>query len=360
MIEAFGVGCAAFLLSLGLTPLFRKVALRTGFLDTPQGQLKKHTAPVPYLGGLAVYFAFLLAVQGAQVFLPGHELGKLHAVLAGGTVVLLLGLLDDLFSYTAGPKFLVQIAAALVLALFGVRLEFTAVSWAAWVLTVFWVVAVTNALNLVDIMDGLAAALGIVACFGFLFVPLAGEEAYVNIAAAALGGALLGFLPYNWQPAKIYLGDTGALFAGFVLAAAAMGQSYSQKHSLALLAPLLILAVPLYDTLLVMVLRFLKGRPVFQGSNDHAALRLRFLGLRVPTVVGMLTVTAVFMTAGAWGLVRLSEKRALFLLVAVVLFFLTVTLFLAPLPVDQSYGRGWGNWRGGRKAPRSKNREKAP
>jgi len=319
---------AAFLLSLGLTPLFRKIALRTQFLDNPAGQLKKHTAPVPYLGGLAVCFAFALSTLGAVILVAPADLNTLLALLAGGGVVALLGLWDDLFGLGPGFKFLVQVLAALLLVGFGVKMEFLpSQPVLGIVLTVLWIVAVTNAVNLVDIMDGLAGSVALVACVGFILVPLPGEQTYVNLAAAALGGSLLGFLPFNWRPARIYLGDTGALFTGYILAGVALGERYTQLNTVGLFAPLLILGVPLYDTSLVTALRLMKGRSPFKGSNDHLALRLRALGLSVPQVAALLAGTGVVLAFSSYLLIRLSEKRALFLMfllgsMAMVLSFL--------------------------------------
>jgi UDP-GlcNAc:undecaprenyl-phosphate GlcNAc-1-phosphate transferase len=322
------------LLSLGLTPLFRKIALRINFVDSPTGQLKKHTAPVPYLGGLAVYFAFLLTLFGVVVFLAPADTPKIMAVVFGGTVMVILGLVDDLFSLKPSLKFLVQFIAAACLILFGVHIKFIFNPWLDWVVTLLWVVGVTNALNLIDIMDGLAGGVTVIAALAFVFVPLGGEPNYVNLVAATLAGSVLGFLPYNYQPARIYLGDSGALFIGFVLAGVAMGESYTQTNVVSLAAPLLILGIPIYDTVLVMFLRFLKGKSMFQGSPDHLALRLRFLGMTVKQVVHLLWGFTLLGGAGAYCLIRLSEKRAFVLLL--VLFFAGMlwTLFVSMIPID--------------------------
>jgi UDP-GlcNAc:undecaprenyl-phosphate/decaprenyl-phosphate GlcNAc-1-phosphate transferase len=318
-----------------LTPLFRKIALRTHFMDTPTGQLKKHTAPVPYMGGLALYFSFLLSVLAVVILVPPPDSSKLLALLAGGTVVALLGLVDDLFALGPGLKFVVQLAAAALLYFFGVRLEFMPTHPVlGFLVTVFWVTLATNALNLVDIMDGLAAGLALTACLGFVLVPFVGDQSYVPLAAAGLGGALLGFLPYNIQPARIYMGDSGALFLGFILAGMAMGHGYSKVNVVALSAPLLILGVPLYDTLLVMALRMLKGKSMFRGSNDHLALRLRALGLSVHAVVGLLWSASLLLSAFAWFLVRASDKRAILAILALFAVTLAFTLFVAQIAME--------------------------
>jgi UDP-GlcNAc:undecaprenyl-phosphate GlcNAc-1-phosphate transferase len=329
------VFAVTFALSLGLTPLFRKIALKSQYLDTPSGQLKKHTAPVPYLGGLAIYFSFLLGVLGALILAPPPDAPRVLALLAGGTVVALMGLVDDLFSLSPSVKFLVEIVAAVLLILFGVKLEFLpSHPLLGWALTVFWVVGVTNALNLIDIMDGLAGGVAVISCLGFAVVPFLGVQSYVPLAAAALGGSVLGFLPYNFQPARIYMGDSGALFLGFLLAGTALGHGYTQVNVVALAAPLLILGVPLYDTALVMVLRTLKGKSMFRGSNDHLALRLRALGLTVKQTVLTLWGVSGFLALCAGFLVRLSEKRAtvfIFTLFAVVLLF---TVFISGVKME--------------------------
>jgi len=325
-----------FALSLGLTPLFRKIALRSHFLDSPIGQLKKHTAPVPYLGGLAIYFAFLLGLLSALILSPPPDAPRVLALLAGGTVLVILGLADDLFSLSPAVKFAFQILAAVLLIGFGVQLEFLpSHPYLGMILTVFWVVAVTNAINLIDIMDGLAGGVAFIACLGFVWVPFLGSQSYVPLTAAALGGSVLGFLPFNYQPARIYMGDSGALFLGFILAGIAMGHGYTQVNIVALCAPLLILGIPLYDTALVMFLRFLKGRSMFRGSNDHLALRLRAIGLNVKQVVGILWGLSILLMVSAGFLVRLSEKRALVFIVAFFFLALLFTVAVSSIRVDE-------------------------
>jgi UDP-GlcNAc:undecaprenyl-phosphate GlcNAc-1-phosphate transferase len=327
---------ATFILALCLTPLFRKIALRAQYLDTPRGQLKKHTAPVPYMGGLAIYFAFLIGILSALVLSPPPHSEGILALLAGGALMTLLGLVDDLFPLSPAVKFLFQLLAATLLVVLGVKVEFLPNHPVLGVaLTVFWVVAVTNALNLIDIMDGLAGGVALIACLGFVLVPFLGEQSYLPLAAAALGGSVLGFLPYNYQPARIYMGDSGALFIGFVLAGLALGHGYTQVNVVALCAPILILGIPLYDTALVMMLRLLKGRSMFQGSNDHLALRLRSLGLTVRQTVHLLWGASVLLALSAGLLVRLSEKRAILFLMLLFLGTLLSTIFISFIPMDE-------------------------
>ncbi len=327
---------AAFVLSLGLTPVFRKIALRSQFLDTPSGQLKKHTAPIPYLGGLAIYFSFFFIILGTLILTPPPDSGQVLALLVGGTVMVIMGLVDDLFSLTPAVKFLFEIIAAVLLIIFGVKLEFLpSHPILTYLLTVFWVLAVTNAVNIIDIMDGLSGGVAVVACLGFVFVPFLDAHSYVPLTAAVLGGSVLGFLPYNYQPARIYMGDSGALFLGFMLSAIAMGHGYTQNNIVGLIAPLFILGVPLYDTALVMMLRFIRKRSMFRGSNDHLALRLRKIGFTVKQTVHLLWFVSALLVLAAGFLVRLSEKRALVFIVLSSFAAMMVTLFVALIPMDE-------------------------
>jgi len=326
----------AFALSLGLTPVFRKVALKSQFLDTPSGQLKKHTAPIPYLGGLAIYFSFLLVVFGTLSLAPPADTKPLFAILVGGTVIALMGLVDDLFSLSPAVKFLFEIVAAVLLIVFGLKIEFLGnYPWLCYGMTIFWVLAVTNAVNIIDIMDGLSSGVVAIACFGFMLVPFSGAHSYVPLVATVLAGSVLGFLPYNYQPARIYMGDSGALFLGFVLSALAMGHGYTQENIVGLCAPVLILAVPLYDTALVMMIRFIRGRSMFRGSNDHLALRLRKIGFTVKQTVHTLWSVSILLVFVAGFLVRLSEKRALVFILVFFFILMLVTLFVALIPMDE-------------------------
>ncbi len=331
------IALISFALSLGLTPLFRKIALKSQFLDSPSGQLKKHTAPVPYMGGLAIYFSFLLTLLGVLVLSPPVEAGRVLAIFMGATIMALLGFVDDLFSLSPMVKFFFQFLAAGLLVVFGVQLEFLpGHPLLAVILTILWVVGVTNAVNLIDIMDGLAGGVTALACLGFVLVPFLGSQSYVPLTAAALGGSVLGFLPYNFQPARIYMGDSGALFLGYTLAGLAMGHGYSQVNVLALCAPVLILGIPLYDTILVMVLRALKGRSMFQGSNDHLALRLRKMGLTVKQTVLSLWAISALLILAAGGLVRFTEKRAFAFLLVLFVIGMIFTLVIASVSMGES------------------------
>jgi len=271
----------AFLLSLYGVPLARQAALKYGIVDNPDGKLKRQQEPVPYLGGLAIYLAFLVSL--AFTFEFRHDV---LGIILAGTLVLLLGLIDDFGVLSPGVKLIGEFLAVFVLIKSGIRVHIAAIpEWLDIAVTVLWMLAIINAFNLLDIMDGLAAGVGLVCAAFLLAIALLNGDQTLAFMLTALAGSLLGFLRYNFRPASIYMGDAGALFIGLMLGAVSMIGQYSGSHPLSLLTPVFILGLPLYDTLFVVYARLLHGLPVFVGSPDHLVLRLRRLGMPVPQIV---------------------------------------------------------------------------
>lgn len=265
----------AFVLALAFalygTPIARRAALKLGIVDRPDGCLKRQGEPVPYFGGLAVYLSFLAALSLTYEF-SREVLG----LVLGGTLIILLGLIDDFSVLAPREKILGQLVAISALIKAGITIQLTFLpGWISLPLTVLWLLAVTNAFNLIDVMDGLSAGVAFIACLALFGVALMNGRPMIAILTAALAGSLLGFLRYNFVPARIYLGDSGSLFLGLLLGALAMIGSYTQENRLACLTPLIILGIPLFELLFVMHVRHRQGLPVMQGSPDHFALRLK-------------------------------------------------------------------------------------
>lgn len=261
----------AYLLALAGVPVARRMAVRFGIVDAPDGALKRQREPVPYLGGLAVFLAFLLALAMVIEF-DREVLGLLLAA----TIAASLGLIDDFGALTPAAKVLGQTVAVFVLLKAGVAVELVALPWwARLALTVLWLVGMSNAFNLADIMDGLAGGLGVISGTFLLAVAVIDGRWVVAAFTVVLIGALLGFLRFNFPPAAIYLGDCGSLFLGLTLGALAMVMDYTRHNPLGFLAPLFFLALPIADTAYVTVLRLRAGRKVYHGSPDHFPLRLR-------------------------------------------------------------------------------------
>jgi UDP-GlcNAc:undecaprenyl-phosphate GlcNAc-1-phosphate transferase len=265
---SFGLATA---FALWLTPRMREAALRFGIVDRPDGRLKTQREPVPYLGGIAIYLSFLLAISVTYSF-SADVLG----ILLAGSIVVLLGLLDDLGQLGAWTKLAGQCVAILVLIKSGISIQLAFLPTAvAIVLSVLWLLATTNAFNLIDVMDGVSAGTAAIAAMALLLVADWNGRTAAATMLAALAGACCGFLRYNFEPARIYMGDTGSLFLGLSLGALAMNNAYTEVNDLAALAPALILGVPLFDMIFVMYVRWRRGLPVMLGSPDHVALRLR-------------------------------------------------------------------------------------
>jgi UDP-GlcNAc:undecaprenyl-phosphate GlcNAc-1-phosphate transferase len=275
------------------TPRLREAAIRFGIVDTPDGKLKTHREPVAYLGGLAVALGVLVALGLTFRFEQ-----DLLAVLLSASIVLVLGLVDDLGGLSPRVKLGGQVLAALILIKAGVRIQLVFLpDWIELPLTVLWMVGVTNAFNLIDVMDGLSSGVGAVAALVLGGIALAGGFPATGFLGAALAGSLWGFRHYNVAPAKIYLGDTGSLYTGFLLGAMAIVNQYTRVHALGAIVPGLVLGVPLFDMLFVMYVRRRRGMPVMLGSPDHFALRLRKWRLSTRNTVRLSIGAALFLGA---------------------------------------------------------------
>lgn len=344
----------SFALALGLTPVFRKLSFRLGVVDQPDQERKIHTAAMPLLGGLAVFAAFALTVGlgyaavafpvVAQVDLPLLDLPdvrvhlegafavgqKLLVVLAGGALMIALGLADDTRELRAGPKLLGQLAVAALVAAFGMRVTvFVPQPIVSFLLTILWIVTVTNALNWLDNMDGLCAGVGLVCAGMFGFIAAMQEQYFVCLLAVALTGALLGFLPYNFKPARIFLGDAGSHFIGYMLAVLpVIGTFYSPEKPtlLPVLIPLLVLAVPLFDLLMVVAIRIIHHNPVYMGDINHISHRLVRLGLPQSWAVALIYLITLTLGLGASVLLWSELTAALIVVVQAICILAVITL----------------------------------
>lgn len=319
-----GAFTAAAVLSGLLTPKMRDAALRFGIVDRPDGALKTHREPVPYLGGLAIYLSFLLALAATLPF-SGEVLG----VLLAGSIVVILGLVDDLGQLGPWTKLAGQVVAVLILVKSGIYIQLVFLPvWVSIPLSVLWLLAVTNAFNLIDIMDGLSAGTAMVAALALLAV--AEMNGLVNGATllAALAGSCLGFLFFNTAPAKIYMGDTGSMFLGLMLGSLAMNNAYTESNDVAALAPALILGVPLFDMLFVMYIRWRRGLPVMLGSPDHVALRLRRWKLSTKQTVSLSWVVTAFLGGAAVLMSVLDAQGAVTVLAGIALIALVCAFLL--------------------------------
>ena len=276
MMQFVPIMIVGFAAAFGLTPLVRWLARRFSVMDQPSSR-KVHTSATPLLGGLAIYSGMMLALV---FFSPRRYLVETLAIGAGASWLALVGLLDDRNGLAPWQKFLAQFIAAGVLVLAGVSIRFTRIPAVDITLTVLWVVAITNAVNFLDNMDGLAAGLtGIAAAFFFVLALREGQGLVASLAAA-LGGSAIGFLIFNFNPASIFMGDMGSLVLGFMLSVLAIKLRFNSPLSITTWSvPVLVLGLPIFDISLVIFTRLREGRPPWQAGKDHTSHRLTQMGL---------------------------------------------------------------------------------
>jgi UDP-GlcNAc:undecaprenyl-phosphate/decaprenyl-phosphate GlcNAc-1-phosphate transferase len=283
LIPYIFTGILSYLLTLYSTPISIRAALRYNIVDNPDGRLKNHNGAVALLGGLSVLAGFLLTISFTYKFNQ-----KTLGILLGGTIIVIVGLLDDLKALTPRIKFIGQIFAVWVLVRAGIRtnLEFLDVGgYIPQLLSMFWLLSMINAFNIVDVMDGVSVTLGLSASIFFCIVAIINGNETIVFMTIALAGSLFGFLKFNLPPAKIYLGDTGSMLIGLVLGSLALIGSYTKYNRFGFIAPLLILSIPIFDTVFVMYHRKKKGISPFFGSPDHFVLRLKKFGFDVKKIL---------------------------------------------------------------------------
>ena len=272
MLNDIMMALLALLISLILVPFVAKLAIKIGAVDKPN-ERKVHTKIMPRMGGLAIYLSFF-----AVLFLS-HEMTMQHiGLLTGGTVLVLVGIIDDKTDMPAKIKLLGQIFAACIVVVSGVRVEFMTNFILGGVFplyifsvpfTVLWIVAITNAVNLIDGLDGLAAGTSIIAAATMAISGYATGQTEMASMALILIGASLGFLKYNFHPAKIFMGDTGSMFLGYNLSVLAIMGFTKSFTVLSLVTPILVLAIPILDTLFAIIRRKMNNKPIFKPDKNH-------------------------------------------------------------------------------------------
>ena len=316
----------SFLLSLLLTPYAGAVAKRYGIVDEPSSR-KVHGRAVPRIGGAAIFLSFVLPFTGAFVVYTDllKEVIVNPAILwlaVGGGIVFVLGLWDDIHHLPAWVKLAVQIGAAAVVYTGGLRIEGMILPWGGAVsfsyisviVTIFWFVLVVNAINLIDGLDGLAAGVVFFTSLVLLILSVWAGRFVVAMGFAALAGSTLGFLRYNFNPASIFMGDGGSYFLGFMLAGLSLMGSVKGQTTVALLIPIIAMGVPLMDTMIAPIRRFVRGRPMFQPDKSHLHHRLMRLGLNHRNTVLVLYGATVILGLTALGTVFVKDFNAFLVL----------------------------------------------
>ncbi len=322
----------AFIIAVGvallITPGVIFLADKTGAMDKPDAR-KVHKKPVPRIGGLGIYIAFMAAVLTVMSFtdLEPDVLTEVEGLLVGGTLIVILGLIDDYTNLPAKVKLVGQIIAACVLVIgFDVRIDFITdpfgdylfLEWLAIPATVFWIVGLTNTVNLIDGLDGLAAGVATIAAITIFLVAMQQSIVLVATLTAAIAGAAMGFLYYNFNPARIFMGDSGSMFLGFMLSGISVIGAVKCAATIALIVPILALGLPILDTTFAIVRRYRGGVPIFKPDKGHLHHRLLDLGFTQRQAVLLMYVISALLGLAAVALTQVSSELSILIVCVVV------------------------------------------
>jgi len=326
----------SFIVSFLLTPLFRKIAFKFDIVDIPVTPVKSHKGIMPYLGGCAIFLGFIisLTVLRFTTSFPTGTLHSLRGMFIGGGIIFLLGLIDDIKTLDYRFKLIIEFIVGIFLIIYGISIGIDLPDFVRYLLTLFWIVGITNAFNIIDVMDGLSSLVCIISSLAFFFITLPEETFYVNFASLALAGSVLGFLIYNFPPAKIFMGDAGSLFIGFILASISLGGKYTGNHVLGIFVPLIVLFIPMFDVAVVVFFRFKKKRSIFLGSRDHFALRMLEMGYTEREILLRVGVTELLLSVLACLITRVSFSYAVILYAFVILFAFLVGIWLDMVEIE--------------------------
>ena len=323
LLMAVSALLVAMLISFLLSPLVKNFAYKVGAIDVPKDARRMHKKPIPRLGGLAIFLGFMVSTL---LFVP--MTAQLQGILLGAVIIVVLGVVDDITPLHAGLKFGVQIMAALIPVLHGVRIEvlsnpniFSENPWwflNGWAIpvTVIWIVAITNSVNLIDGLDGLAVGVSAISSATFLIISLIVAESEISMLCAAILGACIGFFPYNKNPAKMFMGDTGSTFLGFILATISVQGMFKMYAIISFAVPFLILGLPIFDTVFAFTRRIAKGQNPMRADRGHVHHRLIDMGLNQKQAVATLYVISTILGLSAVVLTTSGEIKAMLLMVA--------------------------------------------
>ncbi|NLB80460.1 MAG: undecaprenyl/decaprenyl-phosphate alpha-N-acetylglucosaminyl 1-phosphate transferase [Clostridiaceae bacterium] len=316
----------AFLVSFASTPIIKKLAVKIGAMDIPDGKRRVHKLPIARLGGLAIFYGFIVAI------LCFSNIDKsIRGLLIGSVIIVGLGIIDDVFKLKAPVKLFVQIVAACIAVLHGIKITYFTnpnifgaenyIELGMWAvpITVIWIVGVTNAVNLIDGLDGLAVGVSSISCISLFAISLITQETNIAILTAAAAGAAFGFLPYNIYPAKIFMGDTGSNFLGFFLACISIMGLFKSYAVISFAIPLLILGLPIFDTLFAIVRRIYNKKSPMEADRGHLHHRLLDMGFDQRQAVKILCIASALLSLSAVVLLMSGASRSIILIFSVIL-----------------------------------------
>ena len=318
----------AAVVSFLMTPVVKTFAYKVGAIDVPKDARRMHKVPIPRLGGLAIFIGFLVSIV-LFVNIRGNQ--QMQSILLGAVIIVILGVVDDITPLPAMFKFVVQIVAAAIPAMNGVVIQaisnpnvfsdnlYWVLGWLSIPVTVIWIVAITNSVNLIDGLDGLANGVSAISATTVLVIAIMGGQFQVAVVMAALVGACVGFMPYNMNPAKMFMGDTGATFLGYILATMSIEGLFKFYAIISFAVPFLILGLPIFDTAFAFIRRIAHGQSPMHADRSHIHHRLIDMGLNQKQAVATLYVISAILGLSAVVLTTSGEGRAM-------LFFLVLCI----------------------------------
>ncbi|MGO5048520.1 MraY family glycosyltransferase [Dysosmobacter sp. Sow4_B12] len=332
----------ALVISFLMTPVVKTFAYKVGAIDVPKDGRRMHKVPIPRLGGLAIFIGFMVSIL---LFVPITS--EMKSILLGAVIIVVLGVVDDIMALPAMLKFVVQIVAAAIPATHSVTiLAFSNPNIFSdnlyWVLgglsvpfTILWIVAITNSVNLIDGLDGLANGVSAISATTMLVIALLASEAQVAIVMAALVGACVGFMPYNLNPAKMFMGDTGATFLGFILATMSIQGLFKYYAVISFVVPFLILGLPIFDTAFAFIRRIAHGQSPMHADRSHIHHRLIDMGLSQKQAVATLYVISAILGLSAVVLTTGGEEKAMLFFAALCIVAVVAAKVVFPKEVKE-------------------------
>ena len=339
ILLAFAVALLTSFLSV---PFVKNIAIKAKAIDIPKDGRRMHKTPIPRMGGLSIFYGFIVSI-----LCFGNLNRELWAILFGALIIVIVGIVDDIKALPALPKLIAQIISAIIPVAMGSRIDFVSIPFSdaatnivfndiiSYALSVIWIVAVTNAVNLIDGLDGLAAGVSTIASASILFIALINGNAFVTLISVCLVGACLGFLPYNLNPAKIFMGDTGATFLGYIMAVMSIQGMFKSYTLITFIIPVLILGLPLFDTSFAIIRRLVRGQPIMQADRGHLHHRLIDMGFNQKQTVSVLYTISALLGLSAIIMEGYDTLTGVLLLISVIIFVLLAIIFAGRPEPDQ-------------------------
>jgi len=306
-----------------ITPLVKRLAIKSGVVDQPDKR-KIHDKVMPRMGGLAIFIGVLTGS-----FAGGLYENRITAITLGAFMIVMLGIVDDKYNLSARIKFIVQVLVACIIVSTGLKMEFLSIpfwdlrfdlGWLAYPLTILWIVGITNAINLIDGLDGLAAGISVIGLSTIAVMACVSDKILIFSLSLVVIGSTVGFLFYNFHPAKIFMGDTGSLFLGYVISVLSLLGLYKSVTLFSVVIPIIILGVPIFDTTFAIIRRILNKQPISAPDKSHIHHRLMAFGLSHRKAVIVIYLIGVVFSLSAILLKTATLWVSIFIIFGLILF----------------------------------------